>query len=107
MDGAVVGFERERASKAAGLRTHMLVAGGAAIFTVASAYLFDATGPPRDPARVAAQIVTGIGFLGAGAIIVRGISVRGLTTAATSRGRRPASSRRARRTGRTRSACTG
>jgi putative Mg2+ transporter-C (MgtC) family protein len=81
--GAVVGFERERASKAAGLRTHMLVAGGAAIFTVASAYLFDDLGPPRDPARVAAQIVTGIGFLGAGAIIRSGGSVSGLTTAAT------------------------
>ena len=81
--GAAVGFERERASKAAGLRTHMLVAGGAAIFTVASAYLFDDMGPPRDPARVAAQIVTGIGFLGAGAIIRSGGGVSGLTTAAT------------------------
>jgi putative Mg2+ transporter-C (MgtC) family protein len=81
--GAAIGVERERWSKAAGLRTHMLVAGGSAIFTVVSAYLFDATGQPSDPARVAAQVVTGIGFLGAGAIIRSGGAVTGLTTAAT------------------------
>jgi putative Mg2+ transporter-C (MgtC) family protein len=81
--GAAIGVERERSSKAAGLRTHMLVAGGSAIFTVVSAYLFDSTGQPSDPARVAAQVVTGIGFLGAGAIIRSGGSVSGLTTAAT------------------------
>lgn len=81
--GAIIGVERERWSKAAGLRTHMLVAGGSAIFTVVSANLFDTIGQSRDPARVAAQIVTGIGFLGAGAIIRSGGSVTGLTTAAT------------------------
>ncbi|MFN8516663.1 MAG: MgtC/SapB family protein [Thermomicrobiales bacterium] len=81
--GAVIGVERERWSKAAGLRTHMLVSGGSAIFTVVSANLFDTIGQSRDPARVAAQIVTGIGFLGAGAIIRSGGSVSGLTTAAT------------------------
>jgi putative Mg2+ transporter-C (MgtC) family protein len=81
--GAAVGVERERRSKAAGLRTHMLVAGGSTIFTVVSAYIFDTAGQTRDPARVAAQIVTGIGFLGAGAIIRGGGSISGLTTAAT------------------------
>ena len=81
--GAVVGVERERWAKAAGLRTHMLVAGGAAIFTVASAHLFINPGGQSDPGRVAAQIVTGIGFLGAGAIIRSSGSVSGLTTAAT------------------------
>src|SRR4051812_32630281 len=76
--GAIIGIERERRAKAAGLRTHMLVAGGAAIFTGASLTLFRS-----DPGRVAAQIVTGIGFLGAGAIIRSGASVTGLTTSAT------------------------
>jgi putative Mg2+ transporter-C (MgtC) family protein len=81
--GAVVGVERERRAKAAGLRTHMLVAGGSAIFTVASFALFAGEGTTRDPTRIAAQIVTGIGFLGAGAIIRSGASVSGLTTAAS------------------------
>src|SRR3954454_472726 len=76
--GGVVGLERERRAKAAGLRTHMLVAGGSAIFTVASLTLFGS-----DQGRVAAQIVTGIGFLGAGAIIRSGASVSGLTSSAT------------------------
>ena len=80
--GAIVGFERERRAKAAGLRTHMLVAGGSAIFTIASITLFGG-GQVGDRGRVAAQIVTGIGFLGAGAIIRSGGSVSGLTTAAT------------------------
>lgn len=81
--GAIIGIERERWSKAAGLRTHMLVSGGSAIFTVASAYLFADADGSSDPGRVAAQIVTGIGFLGAGAIIRSGGGVSGLTTAAT------------------------
>src|SRR4051794_35225758 len=81
--GAVIGAERERRAKVAGLRTHMLVAGGSALYTVASAYLFEGEGTVRDPTRVAAQIVTGIGFLGGGAIIRSGGSVSGLTTAAT------------------------
>ena len=81
--GGVVGVERERRAKAAGLRTHMLVAGGAAIFTVASFTIFSGEGTVRDPARIAAQVVAGVGFLGAGAIIRSGASVSGLTTAAS------------------------
>lgn len=77
--GALIGYERERAGKPAGVRTHGMVSLGAALFTVVSLYGFD---DPRDPARVAAQIVTGIGFLGAGAILHDGASVQGLTTAA-------------------------
>lgn len=81
-----VGFERELRERSAGLRTHLLVGLGAALFTLVSAYGWGdlvATGEVRyDPSRVAAQIVTGIGFLGAGAILRQGLSVRGLTTAA-------------------------
>ncbi len=80
--GAVIGYERERRNKPAGLRTHMMVAAGTTAFTLASIYGFAADGP-RDPARVAAQIVSGIGFLGAGTIFRSGSEVRGLTTAAT------------------------
>jgi putative Mg2+ transporter-C (MgtC) family protein len=79
--GGLIGLEREFREREAGLRTHLLVAVGAALFTIAGAYGFDASNV--DPTRVAAQIVTGIGFLGAGAIIRQGFSVRGLTTAAT------------------------
>lgn len=79
--GGLIGLERELREREAGLRTHLLVALGAALFTIAGAYGFDSSGV--DPTRVAAQIVTGIGFLGAGAIIRQGLSVRGLTTAAT------------------------
>lgn len=75
----LVGFEREVHLKAAGFRTHMLVGTGAALFTLLS---INAFGSRSDPARVAAQIVTGIGFLGAGAIFKEGASVKGLTTAA-------------------------
>jgi putative Mg2+ transporter-C (MgtC) family protein len=79
--GAIIGYQRERVGKAAGLRTHALISVGAALFTVASIYGF---GNAVDPARVAAGIVTGIGFLGAGAIIRReGGIIEGLTTAAT------------------------
>ena len=85
--GMAIGIERERREQAAGLRTHMLVAVGACLFTIVSAYGFegvDAGGlVATDPSRVAAQIVTGIGFLGAGAILREGLSVRGLTTAAS------------------------
>ena len=79
--GASIGYQRARAGKAAGLRDYTLICLGAALFTVASIYGFGAT---VDPSRVAAGIVTGIGFLGAGAIIRReeGL-VAGLTTAAT------------------------
>jgi putative Mg2+ transporter-C (MgtC) family protein len=78
--GGAVGAERELADQPAGLRTHMLLALGACLFTVVSAYAF---GDGADPSRLAAQIVTGIGFLGGGAILRHGASVRGLTTAAS------------------------
>jgi putative Mg2+ transporter-C (MgtC) family protein len=87
--GALVGFERELRDREAGVRTHLLVSLGSALFTIVSAYGFHdfLTGGGSlvraDPTRIAAQIVTGIGFLGAGAIIRDGMSVRGLTTAAT------------------------
>jgi putative Mg2+ transporter-C (MgtC) family protein len=79
--GGAIGIEREIREQEAGLRTHMLVSVGAALFTVVGAYGFE--GQNVDPSRIAAQIVTGVGFLGAGAIMRRGFSVRGLTTAAT------------------------
>jgi putative Mg2+ transporter-C (MgtC) family protein len=79
--GGAIGVERELRERQAGLRTHLVVCVGAALFTLVGAYAF--TGPNTDPSRIAAQIVTGIGFLGAGAIIRQGLSVRGLTTAAT------------------------
>lgn len=78
--GALVGYERERAGKPAGVRTHGMVSLGAALFAVVSLHGF---GEASDPARVAAQIVTGIGFLGAGAILHQRGSVQGLTTAAS------------------------
>ena len=85
--GGLIGIEREIREREAGLRTHLLVAVGSALFTIVGAYGFhDFLTSGRsvvDPTRIAAQIVTGIGFLGAGAIIRQGLSVRGLTTAAT------------------------
>jgi putative Mg2+ transporter-C (MgtC) family protein len=87
--GAAVGLERELRDQAAGLRTHMLVCIGACLFTLVSAVGFDRlvggvpTGVRYDPTRVASNIVTGVGFLGAGAIIRHGLSIRGLTTAAS------------------------
>src|SRR5215471_11305238 len=82
--GGLVGLERELDEKAAGLRTHMLVAVGAALFTMVGAYGFEDF-PSRsvDPTRIAAQVVTGIGFLGAGIIFRQGFTIRGLTTAAS------------------------
>jgi len=79
--GALIGFERQHARKPAGLRTHVLVCIGAALFTIASIYGF---GEGSDPARVAAGVVVGVGFLGAGTIIrtPEGILV-GLTTASS------------------------
>jgi putative Mg2+ transporter-C (MgtC) family protein len=89
----VIGFERETRDQSAGFRTHILLGLGAALFTLVSAYGFTAfteaalqsggRGIQFDPTRIAAQIVTGIGFLGAGAIIRQGMDVRGLTTAAS------------------------
>lgn len=83
--GAVLGWERDRAGRPAGLRTHMMVAAGSAAFTLVSIYGFpeSAGSVPRDPARVAAQIVSGVGFLGAGTIFRTPSTVRGLTTAAS------------------------
>ena len=87
--GGAIGVEREIREREAGLRTHLLVAVGAALFTLVSAYgwhdfhFSNESGVTYDPTRIAAQIVTGIGFLGAGAIIRQGLSVRGLTTAAS------------------------
>ena len=79
--GAIIGFQRERAKKPAGLRTHVLISLGAALFTIASSYGF---GIASDPARIAAGVVVGVGFLGAGVILHReGEIVAGLTTAAT------------------------
>jgi putative Mg2+ transporter-C (MgtC) family protein len=78
--GGVIGAEREIRHKAAGLRTNILIALGAALFTIMSAAMQTAAG---DPTRIAAQIVTGIGFLGAGAIMRTRAGVQGLTTAAT------------------------
>jgi putative Mg2+ transporter-C (MgtC) family protein len=87
--GGAIGLEREIREREAGLRTHLLVSVGSALFTIVSAYAWAdwSFSTPRgivfDPTRIAAQIVTGIGFLGAGAIIRQGLTVRGLTTAAT------------------------
>ncbi|MBW7887607.1 MAG: MgtC/SapB family protein [Bacteroidetes bacterium] len=85
--GSVIGLDRERLDWAAGLRTHMLVSVGSTVFMIASAFGFsDILGTPNvvlDPSRVAAQIVSGIGFLGAGTIIFRREVIRGLTTAAS------------------------
>ncbi|APR38000.1 MgtC/SapB family protein [Paraburkholderia sp. SOS3] len=85
--GSVIGFERERLSWAAGLRTHMLVCVGSTLIMIVSAFgFFDVLQNEHvvlDPSRVAAQVVSGIGFLGAGSILLRGEIVRGLTTAAS------------------------
>lgn len=83
--GLAIGFEREIHGHPAGLRTHMLVAVGSGLFTVLSihGFLGEPGAAPVDPTRIAAQIVSGIGFLGAGAILKDGIVIRGLTTAAS------------------------
>jgi len=79
--GAVIGYQRERAKKQAGLRTHILICTGAALISLVSIYGFNGD---SDPARVAASVVVGVGFLGAGVILHReGGIVAGLTTAAT------------------------
>lgn len=78
--GALVGWERELQRQAAGFRTHALVALGSGLFTVISAHAF---GGESDPGRIAAQVVTGLGFIGAGTILRGDAGVRGLTTAAS------------------------
>jgi len=84
--GALIGIEREYHAKEAGVRTHLLVAVGSCLFMILSAYAFDAfldqDHVSFDPSRIASQVVTGIGFLGAGTIILQKQVVRGLTTAA-------------------------
>lgn len=77
--GGLIGLEREYHDKIAGFRTMILIATGSALFTIMSGVI----GSIADPARVAAAIVSGIGFLGAGAVVKMGLNVRGLTTAAT------------------------
>jgi putative Mg2+ transporter-C (MgtC) family protein len=79
--GALVGLERELQRQEAGFRTHGVVSLGAAIFTVVSGYAFAGVG--SDPTRIAAQIVSGIGFIGAGTIIQSRGGIKGLTTAAS------------------------
>jgi putative Mg2+ transporter-C (MgtC) family protein len=78
--GGAIGAERELNDQPAGLRTHMLLTIGACLFTLISAYGF---GRGTDPSRIAAQVVTGIGFLGGGAIVRHGLTVKGVTTAAS------------------------
>jgi len=75
--GGLIGIEREKSNKPAGIRTHMLVALGACLFTISSMNL------GMDAARIAAGIVTGIGFIGAGTIISSGKNIKGITTAAS------------------------
>ena len=79
--GAIIGFERELHRQPAGFRTHSLVSLGAALFTIVSAFGFE--GSIADPTRIAAQIVSGIGFIGAGTILQYRGHIRGLTTAAS------------------------
>ena len=83
--GGLVGFERESSNRPAGFRTHILVCSGSALIMMVSAYGFSGlgTGFTVDPARIAAQVVTGVGFLGAGTILQQRGSIRGLTTAAS------------------------
>lgn len=84
--GSVIGFEREWTNKSAGLRTQILVCLGSCLFTILSIYGFSTAVslyPIGDPSRVAAQIITGIGFIGAGTVLRQGLTVTGLTTAST------------------------
>ena len=84
--GMAIGIEREMQEQAAGLRTHILVCVGSCLFTLVGVYGFQHLGGGTanpEPTRIASNIVTGVGFLGAGAILREGLSVRGLTTAAS------------------------
>lgn len=84
--GGMVGWDRERAGRPAGLRTHILVAVGSALIMQTSVLMWDVfagSGQAADPGRIAAQVVNGIGFLGAGTIMREGLAIRGLTTAAS------------------------
>ncbi len=81
--GGLIGMERENWDRPAGFRTHILVCTGSALVMVVSMYGFAGFSEPKDPARLAAQVVSGIGFLGAGTILHEGLTVKGLTTAAS------------------------
>jgi putative Mg2+ transporter-C (MgtC) family protein len=83
--GGFIGLERQIHRRTAGLRTHMLVSLGSCLIMLTSMYVFDIykNQTPLDPARIAAGVITGIGFLGAGAIMKEGEGIRGLTTAAS------------------------
>jgi len=84
--GSIIGLERELTNKSAGLRTQIMVCLGSCIFTILSIYGFSTAVtlyPLGDPSRVAAQIITGIGFIGAGTVLRQGLTVTGLTTAST------------------------
>ena len=83
--GGLIGFEREARHRAAGLRTHILVCLGSALAMLTSIYMFEIYrgAATVDPTRIAAQVITGVGFLGAGTILRAGPTVKGLTTAAS------------------------
>jgi putative Mg2+ transporter-C (MgtC) family protein len=81
--GGLIGIEREFKGKPAGMRTNMLMCLGSALIMILSIEIAREAGPPADPGRIAAQVVTGVGFLGAGTILRSRVSVAGLTTAAT------------------------
>jgi putative Mg2+ transporter-C (MgtC) family protein len=83
--GGIIGLEREKKGRSAGLRTHILVCTGSSLIMMVSLYIFDIYQgkAPVDPSRIAAGVVTGIGFLGAGTIMSGTEGVRGLTTAAS------------------------
>ena len=81
--GSLIGLEREKKRRSAGLRTHILVCVGSALIMLVSIYLHDFYGEKGDPGRIAAGVITGIGFLGAGTIIRSKEGIRGLTTAAS------------------------
>jgi putative Mg2+ transporter-C (MgtC) family protein len=82
--GGIVGYEREHMNRPAGFRTHILVCAGAALMMITSQFLLNKyPGTNIDPSRLGAQVISGIGFLGAGTIIRDGFNVRGLTTAAS------------------------
>jgi putative Mg2+ transporter-C (MgtC) family protein len=80
--GGAIGFLRERERKAAGLRTHMLVSAGSALLMMVSIYMSQLF-PGTDGSRIASNVVTGIGFIGAGTIIQAGVGIIGITTAAS------------------------
>ena len=81
--GLIIGIEREYTHRPAGMRTHILVALGACVASIMGQMLFVQYGSNADPARISAQVITGVGFLGAGTIMKEGVNVKGLTTAAS------------------------